>query len=54
VLDASIAVCWAFDDEDHPVAAAALERLRTAPAHVPVIWWSAVRDALLVNEVGSG
>jgi hypothetical protein len=23
VLDASIAACWAFDDEDHPVAAGA-------------------------------
>ena len=35
VLDASVAACWAFDDEDHPVAESALERLRTEPALVP-------------------
>ena len=34
VLDASIAACWAFDDEDHPVAALALERVRTDEARV--------------------
>ena len=32
VLDASIAACWAFDDEDHPVAALVLERVRTDEA----------------------
>ena len=29
VLDASVAACWAFDDEDHPVAELALKRVRT-------------------------
>ncbi len=50
VLDASIAACWAFDDDDHPVAALALERIRTEQAHVPGIWWFEVRDTLIVNE----
>ena len=33
VLDASIAACWAFDDEDHPVATLVLERIRTDSEH---------------------
>jgi hypothetical protein len=40
VPDASIAACWAFDDEDHPVAALALERVRTDAARVPSLWLS--------------
>ena len=39
VLDASIAACWAFEDEDHPRAALALERIRTDEARVPGLWW---------------
>ena len=50
VLDASIAACWAFDDEDHPIAASALERIRTEEAHVPGIWWFEVRNTLITNE----
>jgi predicted nucleic acid-binding protein len=50
VLDASIAACWAFDDEDHPVAALALERVRTDEARVPSLWWFEVRNTLIVNE----
>jgi predicted nucleic acid-binding protein len=50
VLDASIAVCWAFEDEDHPVAARALECIRTDDAYVPAIWWFEVRNAMVVNE----
>jgi predicted nucleic acid-binding protein len=50
VLDASIAACWAFDDEDHPVAALALERIRTDEARVPSLWWFEVRNTLIVNE----
>jgi predicted nucleic acid-binding protein len=50
VLDASIAACWAFDDEDHPVAALALERIRTDEACVPSLWWFEVRNTLIVNE----
>ena len=50
VLDASIAACWAFDDEDHPTAALALERIRTDEAHVPSLWWFEIRNTLVVNE----
>ena len=50
VLDASVAACWAFDDEDHPVAALALERVRTDEARVPSLWWFEVRNTLIVNE----
>jgi predicted nucleic acid-binding protein len=50
VLDASVAACWAFDDEAHPTAALALERIRTDEARVPALWWFEVRTALIVNE----
>ncbi len=50
VLDASIAACWAFDDEDHPTAALALERIRTDEAFVPALWWFEIRNTLVVNE----
>lgn len=50
VLDASITARWAFDDENHPVAALALERIRTHEAHVPAIWGFEVRNTLVVNE----
>ena len=50
VLDASVAACWAFDDEDHPLAARALDRLRVEPALVPALWWFGVRNVLVVNE----
>jgi predicted nucleic acid-binding protein len=50
VLDASITACWAFDDEDHPVAATALERIRGDDAHVPAVWWFEIRNTLVVNE----
>lgn len=50
VLDASITACWAFDDEDHPVAALALERIRSDEAIAPALWWFEVRNTLIVNE----
>lgn len=50
VLDASIAACWAFDDEGHPVAALALERVRMDEARVPSLWWFEVRNTLIVSE----
>jgi predicted nucleic acid-binding protein len=50
VLDASIAACWAFNDEDHPSAALALERVRDDDVLVPGIWWFEVRNTLIVNE----
>lgn len=50
VLDASITACWAFDDEDHPDASLAFERMRTEEAVVPSLWWFEVRNILIVNE----
>jgi predicted nucleic acid-binding protein len=50
VLDASVTACWAFEDEDHLVAALALERVRFDEAHVPSLWWFEVRNTLIVNE----
>lgn len=52
VLDASITACWAFGDEDHPVAALALDRIRTDEARVPSLWWFEIRNTLIVNERG--
>ena len=50
VLDASITACWAFQDEDHPDAALALDQMRTEEAVVPCLWWFEVRNTLVVNE----
>ena len=50
VLDASITACWAFQDEDHPDAALALDQMRTEEAVVPCLWWFEVRNILAVNE----
>jgi len=50
VLDASIAACWAFQDEQDPRADAALARVRIEEAVVPSLWWFEVRNILVVNE----
>ncbi len=50
VLDASVAACWVFDDDDHPLAATALERLRREAAHVPALWWFEIRNVLVAGE----
>jgi predicted nucleic acid-binding protein len=50
VLDASIAACWAFEDEDHPTATLALERIRSDEARVPSLWWFEERNTLIINE----
>ena len=50
VLDTSVGACWAFEDEDHPIAAAALERVQKNGAVVPSLWWFEIRNTLLVNE----
>ena len=50
VLDASIAACWAFQDEQHPDADMALRQIRTEEAVVPCLWWFEVRNILVVNE----
>ncbi len=50
VLDASVAACWAFKDEDHLVARAAAERIRGDEAVAPGMWWFEIRNILIVNE----
>lgn len=50
VLDASLAMTWAIEDEGHPIADIAIERLRVDEAFVPNIWWYEVRNSLLMNE----
>ncbi len=50
ILDASIAACWAFQDEDDPIADLALERILTDEARVPDPWWFEIRNILIVNE----
>jgi predicted nucleic acid-binding protein len=50
VLDASITACWAFDDENHPDASLAFDRMRTEEGVVPCLWWFEVRNILIVNE----
>jgi predicted nucleic acid-binding protein len=50
VLDASVTICWAMRDEDHPVADAAFLNLATGSAAVPGIWWYEVRNLLVMSE----
>jgi len=50
VIDASVTACWAFDDEDHPDARLAFDRMRAEEGIVPSLWWFEVRNILIVNE----
>ena len=50
VVDASVTMAWAFDDEDHPLAALALRRTLDEGVVVPWIWWFEVRNALTISE----
>lgn len=50
VIDASVCLCWALVDEQHPVADAAYARMRTEESYVPALWWFELRNALIVNE----
>lgn len=50
VVDATIAGSWAFEDENNPDAALALEKVQSGSALVPVHWWFELRNALLINE----
>ena len=50
VLDASVTACWAFEDEDHPAAALAFDRIRAEEAVVPCLWWFEVRNILVASE----
>ena len=50
VLDASVAACWAFPDEQDSRADAALTRIRSEDGVVPSLWWFEIRNILVVNE----
>ena len=50
VLDASVAVAWCFEDESTPAAWVLLDRLRTAPGHVPALWALEIGNILLGAE----
>jgi len=50
VIDASVAACWAFSDEDHPKASQALERLRNETARASGLFRLEVCNVALVNE----
>jgi predicted nucleic acid-binding protein len=52
VTDASITLCWAFPDEESETAQFAFVRASSTrePIHAPVIWWSEVSNALIINE----
>ena len=50
VLDTSISACWAFQDEQDPRANAAFVRIKSEEAVVPSLWWSEIRNILIVNE----
>ncbi len=50
VLDAPVTAAWAFDDEDHPNAAAAFSRLMQDDAAAPTLWRFELGNILIVNE----
>lgn len=50
VLDASITLAWAFEDEAGRYAEAVLEALAEVAAQVPAIWPLEVGNALVVAE----
>lgn len=50
VVDASIAACWALDDEVDARADRVLDRLRTDAVMVPALWWFELRNILIVAE----
>jgi predicted nucleic acid-binding protein len=50
VIDASVAACWFFADETHPVASQSWLRIHDDEAIVPAHWWFEVRNTMLVGE----
>ena len=48
VLDASVTASWCFEDEESPVADAAMDRLPEDHAVVPALWWFEIRNILAV------
>jgi predicted nucleic acid-binding protein len=50
VLDASVAACWFFPDETHPIASHSWLRIHQDEAIVPAHWWFEVRNTMLIGE----
>jgi hypothetical protein len=50
VIDASIAACWVFRDEEHHQADLALRRLAEEDAIAPSLWWFELRNVLIATE----
>lgn len=50
VLDASVAITWGLQGEDHPVADLAWSLLQIGSAVVPAIWWYEMRNVLVLCE----
>jgi predicted nucleic acid-binding protein len=50
VLDASVALCWCFEDEGSEVADRLLEQLRAEPAAVPALWFLEIANAVALAE----
>jgi len=50
VLDASVALCWCFEDEADRYARSIFPVLRTTPAVVPAIWPAEFGNGLMVAE----
>ncbi len=49
VIDASVALAWAFDEPDRN-AAEARARLTAEEAVAPALWWYELRNVLLVGS----
>ena len=50
VLDASIALCWCFEDEQSRYSEDVLDALKTNTASVPSLWALEVTNGLLMGE----
>jgi hypothetical protein len=50
IVDASVAACWALEDESDSRADVAFDLPQRDFALVPPIWWYEIRNVLLVNE----
>jgi len=50
VLDASVTIAWALEDEESEEASAALALVRAGGAIVPAVWFFELRNTLVVNE----
>jgi predicted nucleic acid-binding protein len=50
VLDASVAACWFFPDETHPVGSQAWLLAHQDDAIVPAHWWFEIRNTMLIGE----